>query len=377
MTVRLRMRFAFGVFLFGALAFLSSARPASASSAAGGNAPAKASGSSQWDDQKSFVDCGQSCLYQKANENLSLQALYLVQKIGALKDLKDQGKDSAILNNLQGFCLQGEVGADCFNRYKRLQVFALQKIRAAMVQNADAAARLRSEAPVVSYGDGKTRKPQVPYVVTYEDLKKEYAELQRLGGEDYRQWADSRPFKPSKDDFVKFKTIYRDPENPKAGTLQIVERDASGNVAYDDAAYQRALKNYENQMEGQNGDLSKVRAGKGNQLKGNDVEKNSGSVSVGAFKESHKEIVETVNSSFGGIRSVSEVNYGPQPRKPANASAATAATGNEPVIPPPSSGGERRFVTFDMGVGGAQGSDTKGDPKEFNLLQEIQNIDKY
>lgn len=213
-----------------------------------------------WTDS-AFRSCGVACTYEKANENLSLEALYILKKLAALKNASDFR--TTIQNNLAEFCLSTEPNQKsgqsreraCYERYLRVQVGILKRIRTAIVANSDMAGALRTQkvrpedatVPVVSVepSDAETpRIPQVPYLPTYEDLQEEYRRGRALTSPEYERWAKSVPREPARDDFVKFREIPRDPENPEGEKMVIVDSNRDGTPKYDDVAFQAALARY-------------------------------------------------------------------------------------------------------------------------------------
>ncbi len=211
-----------------------------------------------WTDS-AFRSCGVSCTYEKANENLSLEALYILKK---LETLKSAG-DLTIENNLAEFCLPTEPNQKaaqsraraCYERYLRVQVGILKRIRTAIVANSDMAGALRTQKlrpedaaiPVVSVEPSDAATPklsQVPYLPTTEDLQAEYRRGRAITSPEYERWARSIPREPARDDFVKFREIPRDAENPEGEKIVIVDTNPDGAPRYDEAAFQAALTRY-------------------------------------------------------------------------------------------------------------------------------------
>jgi hypothetical protein len=219
-----------------------------------------------WQDEKVFQSCGQVCLLHKANETLSLQAVYILRKIAAL-----QKDSSRVKTELAGYCdtvtTPAESDGDCLKRYIRSQISYLSDIRAAIIQNASHAEELRStvkmydvygnevaRAPLPKpvfeshYDDGKA--PQVPYVATIDDLRRDYGKLARQAAPEairYTERVTEAPemqrfdAPPSIDQFVKFKEISRDPGNPAAGTFLVAQTDALGRPVPDLVRYKAAM----------------------------------------------------------------------------------------------------------------------------------------
>jgi hypothetical protein len=190
-----------------------------------------------------FEDCGQACLYHKANENVSLQAVYVLRKIAILQDNPQKARE-----NLPGFCKEFEQDESCVKRYLRVQIPRLRRMRTALVLNSDSAAKLKSprQKAVFEQGDRTDGKlPQVPYVSSYEDLKKEHAKMRGLISEEFRRFADSVSRPPARDEFIQFREIDRDPEDPRSGKMVVAVTGPDGRHAIDERAYLAALKDYE------------------------------------------------------------------------------------------------------------------------------------
>jgi hypothetical protein len=211
-----------------------------------------------------YEKCGQDCLYKKGNENISFEAAYIMEKLDRLEALSKAGEHSQVNANLVGFCLSSETdGSGCFDRYKRAQVLKLHRMRAAIIQNQEKAANLNSRlnrkrmtqdgaAPpvftqVFEKGGAKQvegKLAQVPFVPKVKDLREIYGNnenLHRLVGDDYQKWVSEITPKPSPDEFVKFKTIPKDPNDPSSTNVTIVETNPDGSPVIDKKAYARAL----------------------------------------------------------------------------------------------------------------------------------------
>ncbi|MCM2276581.1 MAG: hypothetical protein NDJ89_00715 [Oligoflexia bacterium] len=194
---------------------------------------------------KEYDECGQKCIFERANENIGLQAVYLIQKISRLKSATEPER----FDELGQFCMPSEDGDECFKRYKTVQVLNLYAMRTAMVKNAKVITDLSTQGKkgrtaFTPSTDGKLRKPQVPYVITFEDLQKEHATLKTLASDHYDRYVQELPKEPAEDDFRKITEIPRDPDNPEAGKLVVV-----GEV--DKEAYQKARQKYLKSVEAQ------------------------------------------------------------------------------------------------------------------------------
>lgn len=214
------------------------------------------------------VVCGLSCIMKKEIENLSLQAMYVLKKIKALDQLSSRRETDKLRENLKEVCLSSETIEQCFGRNRRLQIRALYTIHSTIIKTKANIARLDDAFVAVRDQDGrqvptpvvyienmsdfvareKGRQPQLPEFPTMQQLSERFridqGRLNQLVGEAYRAWQTRVPGRPAKDDFIKFRQIPRDPENPGGEKFTVVETDSDGNPVHDAAAYGRALEKW-------------------------------------------------------------------------------------------------------------------------------------
>ena len=227
-----------------------------------------------------YQECGQPCLYQKANENLSLQALYTVEKIQRVSDpIQDSGSSDAdkvsAVSEIQQYCYDyfapgapisaGDIDFDknskrCLFRYVSVQAPLLRKIRSAIVLNDDHVAAFRSKAAAVQAGGANgnpARKPQTPYLPTLNELEAQQSQLQRLSGAAYQKWiVEAMPKPPDcAAEFPQTQPILRDPTNPGSGTILVLVRDPKGNPVPDPKLCKAALQDYNDQKKAITNDL--------------------------------------------------------------------------------------------------------------------------
>jgi hypothetical protein len=91
-----------------------------------------AQGPNDWTDSRYYVECGQDCLYNKANEKVTMQAMYLVKKMQNLGQTLAGGKDddfSHVISALKLYCPEvsdtSKSGTDaekCYARYIQTQI---------------------------------------------------------------------------------------------------------------------------------------------------------------------------------------------------------------------------------------------------------------
>lgn len=266
-------------------------------------------------DARSEV-CEFGCLYDKANENIGLQIKYILAKLVALRDSTPMGRKAA----LSEFCSEGEDSEGCFNRYIRLQVYVLRKMHAAMVKNYESSTlvsnQMKNHEPIyphvlgVKSEDESKKSKQMPYVVTYEDLKKDFADLASLGSNQYQSWAEQLPAEPSPDDFVEFEEKLKDPSDPSAGHFMVVLHDDDGKIKYNKKAYEAALKRYHERIEGEFRRMGKEKSRKRKSPR--NLDESVGDLHRAAFSQAKKFEVETWVPKNGKptIQSQAQVVYG-------------------------------------------------------------------
>lgn len=270
--------------------------PDSIASEASKGSKSSKEGAHSWKDP-AREDCGFGCLYNKANENIGLQVKYIFNKLFALYDASDAQRAAA----LGSFCFQDEELNDCLNRYFKLQIYVLRKMQAAMIKNYESSTLVSNEKngkellhPAfvgINSKDAPKKDRQAPYVVTYEDLKKEYEEIRKLGSNDYQRWAEHLPVKPSPDDFAIFEEKLKDPTDPNRGHFLVVARDEKGNLKYNKKAYDEALKRYKETLEGELKRMEKVKPSRKNMPRTLDAA--AGDLNKAAFIEAQKFKVQT------------------------------------------------------------------------------------
>ncbi|MBC7691289.1 MAG: hypothetical protein H7222_05925 [Methylotenera sp.] len=202
------------------------------------------------------TECGQSCTYQKANDNVTLQSRYLIRKLERLKELHTEGKNSEVLSNLGNFCTASEDAESCLNRYQHVQISALEKMRASLGSNEnmignlnsrqpDARGVSREEALAVGNTEPEDQVPEVPTLKQIDGMIKANPGLSKIRQSEYVNWLQHAGDAPKKEDFVKFVDVDREPGNPAAGKLSMIQKDGSGRPVVDNDAYKKARKSWE------------------------------------------------------------------------------------------------------------------------------------
>ena len=229
-----------------------------------------------WADSSQYDSCGQSCLYQKGNENISLQALYLVKKItnmSAILQGNETGSDNpnaaAVLNELQSdYCPEEDktdtaAASRCLKRYIQTQLPVLRSIRSSLAKNEDMQGQLlaapggRGTFSVLQDSKAPSKRPQTPSFAKEDELlttDEGQKHLQMLASEQYQNWvSDIQRNAPNPKDFVLTTEVPRDPTDPKSEKITRIVRDGRGNPVPDGKAYAKAKLDYDNGVKGING----------------------------------------------------------------------------------------------------------------------------
>lgn len=223
-------------------------------------------------EDPNYTECGMECLYLKANNNITLQALFVKEKSDRIietdQNSTDPGREQKLKKLLGNFCADSETIEDCKDRYLRLNKFWLVKARASIGKNQESSVNLkcvkfdqsgrcieRSAAPAISrlsdMNDPKDSRDskliQIPHFSKFKDLKKQGDQMlqNRIANvkdtKETKNWAEG--FMPRIEDFIKFKTIPRDPTPGMEGLGGMEVPEMVGDkYVYDQKAYDIALK---------------------------------------------------------------------------------------------------------------------------------------
>ncbi len=225
-----------------------------------------------------FIKAGHRDYFLRANETITIQMDYILKKSNFLSDPNSPEPQRRAL--LGGFChqLNPKIPEDneeeletCVDRWQRVNQFWLLKARGALGKNQGAVGQLggvtceggnctaHSSKNGVQAGVGlKKNSVQVPEFPKYgqapallkaQQLATKAADSQWKKFYDVHDisqmgsWADLQiqQFRPSRDDFVKFKTVPVNPDQPAAGNIEVPLMKADGSLEYDDIAYKMAL----------------------------------------------------------------------------------------------------------------------------------------
>jgi hypothetical protein len=206
--------------------------------------------------EKTEASCGMACRYHRANDNLTLQALYLITKMKKIDDALGNQEETQAKTALGGFCIDsGEDAHTCFDRYKAFQRVALLQIRQAIGKNEEMIARLTSgrkddgtvEGDTISFAANADPEAYVPEVPTVSDLEKAYlnGKLKPTGSKysasDIQKWSQELVgIAPKGQRYLEFnkKTVDGNPHQAEKTKYQLhmIARDGSGGAKTDDAA---------------------------------------------------------------------------------------------------------------------------------------------
>ncbi len=212
--------------------------------------------------QETEATCGMACRYHHANDNLTMQALYLVTKVSKVQTaIKADPKSAEARITLGAFCTDGAEDLDaCFNRYKDFQKLALLDIRQAIGKNEDSIARLTTgrkadgtvpNETAISFSSGEEEHPYVPDVPTLSDLENSYLQGKlKPAGQAYsraeiQKWSESLIINDPRTRYLQFSKTpavgnpYQ--EEKSSYSVYMEQRDDNGNSAGPDG---RAVKIY-------------------------------------------------------------------------------------------------------------------------------------
>ncbi len=242
----------------------------------------------------SYSKCGPACIYNKANENITVQIDFNTRKRNFLNNSNQPDEEKIKL--LGHFCKKEEVEQTnldsdpsneesenpsparydnlekCIKRYDQFFEFWMLKVRAAVRNHNIIIDRLECVERDQQGRCIKTKKVPVPSMDTPSHLQKAQTPSvakasdiaawgDRLGGhEDSQKWMETvfddkneKGFKPEKTDFPKFRCIEVEPSSPGICKHEIAVMSGDEHV-YDEAAYKKALaqwSGFSNEMRAQ------------------------------------------------------------------------------------------------------------------------------
>jgi hypothetical protein len=230
---------------------------------------------------------------------------------------REQGDPAKATAALKSFCGDSVRGDDCWDRYKLHYPLYIAQIRKRMMANDTAHSALLSkqvsksgvtgdDTPAFEAGrdpNAAPRSPMAAYFPSYDELIRQRsadlqrdAKMQKVVTEGFVNWMKDYPVKPSKDDFVKTKTILRNPDDPTGGHFTVVKTKPDGTAEVDEVAYKLALKAYENSVQSLSDSDKKqmttdFQKAQTQGRKFQDADK----LSMDAFKEARGQLVDSAN----------------------------------------------------------------------------------
>jgi hypothetical protein len=186
--------------------------------------------------------CGQACMYHKANDNITIQVLYLINKV---KEIEVEESEDKIRIATGAICNDSMEVIACKNRYKAFQAFALLQLRQAMGRNEDMMAKLTHGRQVDGSVSGQYTgftvdeklTPYTPDVPTLAELQKAFekspAEKKIYTQKQLKKWSESLVLSNPKANLIEFnkKPVVGNPHSSgqKNGySLTMEAKDASG-----------------------------------------------------------------------------------------------------------------------------------------------------
>jgi hypothetical protein len=230
----------------------------------------------------------QSCIYQRANEVLSLQAFYLSEKTTRIFKFFETSR--SLPTELDAFCkaqARGPSGGrssdkECLKSYLLQVRRGMQQLRTAIVRNEDMLFKIANkkgavaQAPVIGEppeaspgvagidGPGANRpwqtrfdeqvRTDAPFIPSLPLLKDAFLDSmenafkarsanpqeQQVMDNELGGWWDSYPKCPDKDEFILVEMVERFPSRPTGELLRRVKTNPDGSVAWDEKAFQSA-----------------------------------------------------------------------------------------------------------------------------------------
>jgi len=262
--------------------------------------------------------CGLACQYHKANDNITIQVLYLINKVKQIEVEEDEAK----IRTATGALCKGVADVvDCKNRYKAFQAFALLQLRQSLGRNEDTLAKLthgrQADGSVsgtfIGFAIDEKSDPYTPDVPTLAELQTQF-EAGKYSKKKYTQkqlkkWSEELVLSNPKAQLIEFKkqSVEGNPHSTdkKSGyQLTMEEKDKSGKSLpiskREEKIYDRALKEVEkvrDQMTDRNADPNdgtvlispKEILGKG------DGKESADEISYKAYTDARSLVIDKVN----------------------------------------------------------------------------------
>jgi hypothetical protein len=280
----------------------------SVSTTSGLQGAAKKDESKDW-RKETEATCGMACRYHRANDNLTLQALYLVTKLQKIDAAiqKDSNSPSA-RTALGAFCSSNsEDLSKCFPRYQAFQRVGLLEIRQSIGKNEDTIAKLTTgrgaDGKVVgtalAFESGTEAVPYMPDVPTLAELEQSYLDGKlKPKGKPYSraeimEWSQTLIINDPNTRYLEFnkKPVVGNPYQKEESSYSLnTEKKSYGDQTSPDARAVRLYKDAE-------GKIREYAEDKANSIKG-DVD------STGLSAKDQKNVDQMSYDAFTDARSV-------------------------------------------------------------------------
>lgn len=231
----------------------------------------------QYDDNKrTDLYRGQSRAYEDANQEYAKMALYEYDKLTLVQEKFNQSENeqdplkkaqlrAEILNEIKTHCpssIQNDL-EDCFVVYKGAVTQRLREVRKYNHRNSDMVAKLRmplyqpnggvalptsvTQVPgIYVQQENKAKDAIVPDLKTVKETKLVAEKLKLNTTETFRKYAEEVTREPSREDFIKYKAIPRNPNAPEeGGKLYVLDTSCGKATCIDEKAYSAALAKYQ------------------------------------------------------------------------------------------------------------------------------------
>lgn len=217
--------------------------------------------------------------YERANENIALQTVYIDNRQRDVDQLLTEGHDSSghddVLRYAQQetgeFCqdvTEEDAATECLKQYQLVQKQYLQWLKDSLIQNQDSVGRLRTNvvvaptggssqhAAVASSGKKKRLLPvwqktipagkalllrAPPSELTFDQMKGQLAGLQAPTAAQRSQWLVDFQKPLNQSEFPLTERVLTNEGQATGPSMQLVIRDAKGKPVFDTKAYNEAL----------------------------------------------------------------------------------------------------------------------------------------
>ncbi|MFL5814441.1 MAG: hypothetical protein ACJ763_12755 [Bdellovibrionia bacterium] len=267
----------------------------SGSSAVDSRVPTGPKGAAATPQMQDLSTNEQARLYQRANENLITQTIYIEENLQTVGDvsalLGPNANSTASPSDVQDavnkiptitsqYCDTSvlQEGGDnytsalrCLEQFREMRISQLRDLKQGLVQNDDAQAKLRNElrsaknksggpsnhGPIYSSNVKQRVFPEIP---KYVDMQKDLASRgnvipdKKFLRSEAEKIAARMLTPPKREDFVKVSEALIDPDNPNGGTFHQILTGKDGKPVLDEDSFRAAEKVYKSMLKAQSSD---------------------------------------------------------------------------------------------------------------------------